>query len=93
MITLYSPRQIADLMSKDNPDVTIGEAKVREIVREEVAADKPDELRFIPGGRFHGNTMYITGGIFESVMEGRAVTRTAPVTFIDPHRRREAKTA
>jgi hypothetical protein len=79
MSDFLTPEQVAQRLSEPG-EKPVSAAKVREIVRDECAAMVPDELRFVPGGRVHDNVMRIWTGIFESVISGRAVTRTAPTT-------------
>ena len=69
----YTPAHVAERMG-------IGEDRVRRVVRKEHAALTPDELRMVPGGRVDDKVMVIWAGIFDSVVSGRAVTRTAPAS-------------
>jgi hypothetical protein len=83
---VYTPTEVTAILNAGRDKPLISEAKVREIVRKEIAANTPDEDRFIPGARVDDNTMLIHKGIYDAVVEGRAVTHTAPVTMINPLR-------
>ena len=72
MAEFYTPDEVATKL-----DVNF--AKLREIVRDEVRKQVPDAERFVPGGRVHGNIMLIQKGIYDAVVSGHAVTRTAPI--------------
>ena len=75
MSATLTPAQVAERLG-------IGEGTVRRVVRKECDACTPDELRMIPGGRYDDKVMVIFAAVFDAVISGRAVTRTAPA--IDP---------
>lgn len=72
---VYTPEQIAIRLD-------MKPAKVREIIRDECEAQTPDELRFIPGGRVHGNVMRIHAGIFDALTQRAIVAPAQPVTML-----------
>lgn len=77
----YTPAQVAKMLD-------VKEMKLRRIVREECAQAVPDALRFVPGGRVHGNIMRIHRGIFDATTGLQAPATVTPVAGL--HRRKAA---